>query len=189
MTWRWSLLEDEAFIPPLAHFYQAWIARHRGDEVRARHLWRQVIATEDEDSDEGSLSTLKAMSLCWLGRPLEAAAMVLEEVNTTGQLRPLDAISLALAWGMQGKNRRGTRQPGLRVRGAVQSSRCSPLEWYDFDTLITDEDVKAALREYFDLETSSGSAGVVRLLTRPAYSLSRSQLPARRTTTRHPCAG
>lgn len=145
-----ELLEDEAFIAPLAHFYQAWIARRRGDEIRARHLWRQVIAAEDDE--EGSLVTIKAMSLCWLGRPIEAAAMLLEEVSTTGHLHALDATALALAWGMQGRIAEARANLAVAIRGASEVTLLTWIQWYDFDTLITDDDVKAELRGYFDLD-------------------------------------
>lgn len=145
-----ELLEDEAFITPLAQFYQAWIAQYRGDKVRARHLWRQVVAaTEDEEID---LSTLKAVSLCWLKRPLEAVAIMLQEVSATRQLDPLDATALALAWGMEGRIAEARANLAVAIRDDSEIRLLTKLQWYDFDKLITDELVKAELREYFDLD-------------------------------------
>lgn len=145
-----DLLEDEAFITPLAQFYQAWIAQRRGDEVRARHLWRQVVATRDDE--EIDLSTLKAVSLCWLKRPLEAVALMLQEVSATRQIDPLDATVLALAWGMEGRIAEARANLAVAIRDDSEITLLTKLQWYDFDTLITDEHVKAELREYFDLD-------------------------------------
>ena len=145
-----ELLTDEVFVPPVVQYYQAWIARHRGDQVRARHLWRQVLDTQEEDAI--NLQQLKAMSLCWLGRPAEAVALILQEVELTGDLQPIDAIALALGWGMMGKTTEARANLSTAVRDAKEIHLLSPLEWYDFDTLITDEDIKAALRVYFNLD-------------------------------------
>lgn len=143
-----ELLADKAFDPPVVDYYQAWIAQRRGDALRARHLWRQVVGADDD----GSLAPMRSIALCWLGRPLEAVALVLEEVNRSGAVRPAHAVALALGWGMQGRVDDARADLAIATRHDSAVRLLSALEWYDFDTLIMDMDVKAQLREYFDLE-------------------------------------
>lgn len=151
-----ELLDDEAFGPALALFYQAWIAQRRGDIVRARHLWRQIL---DVPEDEGfSFVQLKARALCWLGRPHEAIAMLLREVELSDELDAIDALGLALAWGMAGKLAEARANLATALRLAAPDEPLTALEWFEFDALISDERVKAELREYFDLESEQSSA-------------------------------
>ena len=151
-----ELLDDEAFVPPLALFYRAWIAQRRGDTVRARHLWRQIL---DVPADEGySFVQLKARALCWLGRPQEAIAMLLREVELADELDAIEALGLALAWGMAGKLVEARANLATALRLAPPDLPLTALEWFEFDTLITDEEVKAELRGYFDLEGRQSSA-------------------------------
>ena len=145
-----ELLTDEVFLPPVVQYYQAWIARHRGDQVRARHLWRQLIETEQDAYEALNLVQLKALSLCWLGRPAEAVAMILQEVELTGELQSIDALALALGWGMMGKATEARANLSSAV-GRADVQPLSALEWYDFDTLIRDEALKTELRKYFVL--------------------------------------
>ena len=154
-----ELLTDEVFLPPVVQYYQAWIARHRGDQVRARHLWRQLIETEQDAYEALNLVQLKALSLCWLGRPAEAVAMILQEVELTGELQSIDALALALGWGMMGKATEARANLSSAV-GRADVQPLSALEWYDFDTLIRDEALKTELRKYFVLNDENVATSV-----------------------------
>ena len=145
-----ELLEDESLEEPVVQYYQAWIAQHHGDTIRARHLWRQVL--EAEDNEIGSFVGLRAMALCWLGRPLEAVAELLDEATTMRELIPPFAGALALASGMQGRLDAARANLTTGTRHDSMVTLFTSLEWYDFDTLISDEEIKAGLREFFDLD-------------------------------------
>lgn len=151
-----DLLDDEAFLPALARYYQGWIAQRRGDLVRARYLWRQVAETP-EDGTAGALH-VKARALCWLGRPQEAIALLLRKVELFNELEAVDALTLALAWGAAGKLTEARANMATALRLADPREPLSALEWYDFDTLITDEEIKAVLRDYFELESEPTGA-------------------------------
>lgn len=145
-----ELLEDESVKEPVVQYYQALIAQHRGDAIRARHLWRQVLEAEDDEAS--NFVGVRAMALCWLGRPLEAAAELLQEATATKELNPTYAGVLALASGMQGRLDAARANLTTATRPDSTITLFTSLEWYDFDTLISDEEIKAELREFFVLD-------------------------------------
>ncbi|MEZ4767732.1 MAG: tetratricopeptide repeat protein [Caldilineales bacterium] len=145
-----ELLDDESIIEPEKWYYQAGIASRRGDSVRARHLWRQLVDAETDE--EIGLVGIKATALCWLGRTKEALALALEEASLIHAMPPSLATALALAWGMEGNVDSARANLTLATRQADKVVPMSRVVWYDFDTLISDDQIKASLREFFDLD-------------------------------------
>ena len=144
-----EMLEDETNSEPVQWYYQAWIAHRRGDAVRARYLWRKVVDVKEED--EYSLTGMKAMALCWLDRTKEALALALEEASILHDIPRILAGALALAWAMQGNVESARANLTLATRQPNGIMLLDRVAWYDFDTLIRDDQIKASLREYFDL--------------------------------------
>lgn len=147
-----EMLDEDIMPKPAIQYYQAWIAWRKGDQLRARYLWRQV-ADRDHDDDENRLVCVRALALCWLGRSLEAVTVLLQVASEEQFLRDSIAAALALAWAILGKLDQAHADLMLATRRGKRVHLLSPLEWYDFDSLITDEEIKASLREFFDLES------------------------------------
>jgi predicted Zn-dependent protease len=145
-------IDEGALSPKTADYYRAWIANQRGDQVRARHLWRTVVET-DSAEDEMELVVLHALSRCWLGQPDAALGLLLQRISVGGALNLVEALALALAWAMHGDVKAAHANLKLahqRQTQPAQARRLLPgLDWIDFEQLVKDEAVKAELRPYF----------------------------------------
>lgn len=141
-----KVLDEEGLPEPLIQHYEAWIAYHRGDFVRARNMWRRISEIEVEGPTQAGL---KATALCWLGRPLEAIRVILELANATHSLPTNHAAVLGLAWAMQGRLDSARADLHLAINTEDGPTRLSALEWSDFDTLVKDPAIKEELREFF----------------------------------------
>lgn len=145
---------DEGALPPLVvDYYRAWIAQQRGDQVRARFLWRKIT---EADSDQSGLdpTLLRAQSYCWLRRPDAALGLLLEKLASNARLDAPEAMVLALAWAMHGDveaARANLKLATQRLSSVSKATTLLPLlDWIDFDQLIEDDAIKADLRPYFE---------------------------------------
>ena len=144
-----ELLNAQAVDPLVSIYYRAWIAQLRGDVVRARHLWRELIAGVEADDDASSYVVVKALALCWLRQPVQAATVVLEEAEISGEMSPVMATAAALAFAMLGKPDESRADLTIATRSESGVKLISSIEWYAFDALISDEALKAELRQFF----------------------------------------
>lgn len=151
-----ELLDDKFLPAPVTQHYQAWIAQRQGDRLRARYLWRQV-AERDGDDEENTLVVVRALALCWLGRPWEAAEALLRIASEERSLRDSIAATVALAWAMLGRSEEARADLLLVTRLGKEVHPLSSLEWFDFDSLVTDETIKADLRQFFNLDSPQPS--------------------------------
>ena len=146
------LVDDETLGAAGADFYRAWIANQRGDRVRARHLWRQVI--EAEPSDGFDNTGLQALAHCWLHQEDAALGILLEKVSAIGILTTATALTLALAWAMHGDGQAALANVRLAAAQSAHMLADNPLlpalDWIDFEQLVEDEGIKAELRPYFE---------------------------------------
>jgi len=146
-------LDDESLTTALADYYRAWIAHQRGDQVRARHLWRKIIETDPKDDDLDN-PVVRALAYCWLRQQDAALALLLEELASGGLLSMAEALALALAWAMHGDAAAAHGNVKLaagRQPSSAQSSKLMlALDWIEFEQLVEDEAVKAELRPYFE---------------------------------------
>lgn len=146
------LVDDETLGAAGADFYRAWIATQRGDRVRARHLWRQVI--EAEPSDGFDNTGLQALAHCWLHQEDAALGILLEKVSAIGILTTATALTLALAWAMHGDGQAALANVRLAAAQSAHMLADNPLlpalDWIDFEQLVEDEAIKAELRPYFE---------------------------------------
>lgn len=136
--------------PLVATYYQAVIAYRRGDRVRGRNLWRWVAESEDDLDEE--LRAVRGMAYCWLGQPLNALDLLLGKINTKRALPLRYVLAVGLAWAMQGDVDSAKLYLALAanfLRQQGHPGQLSLLDRQDFDTLVTDETVKAALQPYF----------------------------------------
>jgi len=144
-------LDDQALTPAAANYYRAWIAHQRGDRMRARHLWRQIVETVPNDDDFGR-PVVRAMAYCWLQQP-DAALATMLELASGGPLTTAEALALALAWAMHGDAdaaRANVKLAATRGAASKPDARLPALDWVDFEQLVQDEAIKAALRPYFE---------------------------------------
>lgn len=143
-------VENEALTPILANYYRAWIAQQRGDQVRARHLWRTIVERDADDEDN---PLVRALAHCWLRQPDAALALLLEELASGGLLTMAEALALALAWAMHGDAaaaRANVKLAAARQPSSTQPNKLLPaLDWIDFEQLVEDEAIKAELRPHF----------------------------------------
>lgn len=141
---------QDAFEEPLTMFYEGYIAYRRGDKVRARALWRKVVQAETEE--DGRQPYAQAMAWCYLGAPGEALRLLLEEVSSDRQVNVRSATILALAWAMQGNLEAALANLGAAKKSlhSVADDKLPWLDWYDFDELVRDDALKAALRPFFE---------------------------------------
>ena len=146
-------LEDESLTATLADYYRAWIANQRGDQVRARHLWRKIVEADPNDDDLDN-QVVRALAHCWLRQSDAALALLLEELASGGLLSMAGALALALAWAMHGDAAAAHANVKLaagRQPSSAQSSKLMPaLDWIEFEQLVQDEAIKAELRPYFE---------------------------------------
>jgi tetratricopeptide (TPR) repeat protein len=146
-------LDDESLTAPLADYYRAWIANQRGDQVRARHLWRKIVEADPNDDDLDN-PVVRALAYCWLRQPDAALALMLEELASGGLLSMAEALALALAWAMHGDA--AAAHANVRLAAGRQISSAQPnklmpaLDWIEFEQLVQNEAVKAELRSYFE---------------------------------------
>jgi tetratricopeptide (TPR) repeat protein len=134
---------------PVTNYYEGYLAYRRGDKVRARALWRRVVQA-DERAGDSSIGP-QAMAWCYLGEPREAITLLLHEVSTDRAVKGRVAMILALAWAMDGNLDAARANLGIaaRIMGEPPDDKLARFDWFDFDQLVQDEAVKAALRPYF----------------------------------------
>lgn len=129
-------------------YFRGWLAWLRHDHVRARYLWRQLI--EDEDNDD---LAHKALAYCWLKQPAQALTLMLENSSSSG-LNMNDMLVVALAELLEDDleaARTTLDMVKLRLSGRGRPQIIPDINWLEFDQLIQDETLKAAIRPYFDL--------------------------------------
>ena len=150
-----NYVDDEALTPILADFYRAWIAQQRGDQVRARHLWRAIA---ERDLDEEDNPIVRALAHCWLRQPDAALALLLEEMAGGTVLMVPEARALALAWAMHGNVAAARANVKLAAKRSATATKSEPLlsalDWIDFEQLVQDEAIKAELQPYFEVPRS-----------------------------------
>lgn len=147
-----GLLDDESLGVPIANLYRAYLAVRRGDRVRAQYLWRQVAEADLEENPEALLA--QALAFCWQGQPARALSLILQRMQPGADLPPRWPLIMALAWGIQGdvKSARFNLSLAQRHLSSDKQGRLSALDWYDFDALLEDDEVRAALIPYFQTE-------------------------------------
>jgi tetratricopeptide (TPR) repeat protein len=153
-----SYIDDDVLSRPLANYFRAWIANQRGDQVRARYLWR-TVAEGDLAELETDITTLQAMSHCWLRQPETALSLLLQGTWRDHKVRYLDAIALALAWAMNGDKEAALANLKLASKRDASKARPNQLlgyfHWLDFEQLVEDEAIKAELRPSFRMPRSA----------------------------------
>lgn len=155
--WDDALLhvEGPGMGPASAQYYRAWIANQRGDQVRARYLWRNLVDRASDPAGE-DITVLRAMSFCWLDQPDAALAVMLEAQSQGPFEDSSEATALALAWAMHGDV--DAARANLQLASQLYASEIAPdrplpgLNWVDFEQLVQDEAVKAELRPFFEPE-------------------------------------
>lgn len=148
-----QLIDEDSLSEPIADYYRAYIAHRRGDQVRARHLWRQVVDA-DPEIDPG-IEAAQAIAHCYLGQPLRALDLLLSDVQTSKQLSPRKALTLALAWAMQGDREAALADMALARQVSAsrrQEHQWSALDWYEFQVLVEDPALREELRAHFQVE-------------------------------------
>lgn len=146
-------LDDKSLTVTAANYYRAWIANQRGDQMRARYLWRKIVETDPNDDDlDGPV--VRALTHCWLGQPDAALAIMLEELAHGGPLNTAEALALALAWAMHGDATAARANVKLAIERQPSTARPSELiaslDWLDFEYLVADEAIKAELHPFFE---------------------------------------
>ncbi len=148
-----QVLEGQGLPAIVGDYYRAWIAQQRGDIVRARHLWRQLVEDTRRD-DELDSPALRANAHCWLGQPDTALAILLESITGQRAIQTGDMLMLGLAWAMHGDGAAAEANIKLAVARSASPPKFDALlpalDWIDFEHLVTDEAIKAALRPYFE---------------------------------------
>lgn len=143
-------IDDESLSLPVADYYRALIAHQRGDVVRARYLWRQVADTDKKESPDALLA--RALAKCWLDKPLEALSELLSDVRSSKSLSGRAALTLGLAWAMQGNAEATHTNLATAARqSGDRDGKLSSLDWYEFEHLVEEGDLKQEIKRYFDL--------------------------------------
>lgn len=145
---------EEAWLPVMADdYYRAWIAYQRGDQVRARYLWRKITEMDSDDPDL-NIPLLRALAYCWLRQPDAALGLLLQELTSGGPLDVAEAAALALAWAMHGDVEAARANLKLATQRPSPAGQSQPLlsalDWIDFEQLVEDDAIKAELRPYFE---------------------------------------
>jgi tetratricopeptide (TPR) repeat protein len=140
-------IELEALV---ADYYRAQIAYRRGDQVRARYLWRRIA--QPELGDDANLA-LQATALCWLGEPQQALSIMLGKLDSAVEFNVRNALALGLAWAMHGNLDAARTNYALAVTSIamnITGGKISRLDRWEFETLVQDEALRAALLPYFE---------------------------------------
>jgi tetratricopeptide (TPR) repeat protein len=149
---------DELFGATVGSYYRGWVANRRGDQVRARYLWRKIV---ESDPDEFDNPAVRAIAYCYLRQPDAALAVLLETIGSQGALNTTQALALALAWAMHGDVEAARINLKLAAKHSTTSSRPAPLlpalDWIEFEELVQDDAVKAELRPYFEPQQQTPS--------------------------------
>lgn len=154
-------VEEDALTPVVANYYRAWIAQQRGDQVRARYLWRKIVE-KDPAEDDAVTPVVQASAYCWLRQPDAALGLLLKGVSAAGVLEAPELIALALAWAMHGDGE--AARANLKLASQRLSTPRRPdrlllaVDWIDFEQLVDDDAIKAELRPFFQAPPSVDAA-------------------------------
>lgn len=144
-------VDDEVLGAMVANYYRGWVAHRRGDQVRARHLWRKIV---ESDPDEEDNPPVRAIAYCYLRQSDAALATMMDYIGNGGAVDIPEAMTLALAWAMHGDvdaARSNLQMAAKRVATAAGPGSLLPaLDWIDFEQLVVDDAIKAELRPFFE---------------------------------------
>lgn len=134
-----------------AMHYRAWVANQRGDQVRARYLWRKL--TESSLAEKREHAVVVALAYCWLRQEDRALGLLLADAATRRGMEYVTALTLALAWAMHGDGQAALANIKLATtfsRARRKTDLAPALDWIDFEQLVEDEALKGELRPYFE---------------------------------------
>lgn len=144
-------VDDEVLGAMAANYYRGWVAHRRGDQVRARHLWRKIV---ESDADEEDNPPVRAIAYCYLRQTDAALATMMDYIGAGGAVDVPEAMTLALAWAMHGDVDAARSNLQMAAKRAASAAGPGPLlpalDWIDFEQLVADDAIKAQLRPFFE---------------------------------------
>jgi tetratricopeptide (TPR) repeat protein len=146
-----NYVDDEVLGAMVANYYRGWVAHRRGDQVRARHLWRKIV---ESDPDEEDNPPVRAIAYCYLRQSDAALAAMMDYIGNGGAVDVPESMTLALAWAMHGDVDAARSNLQMAAKRAATEAGSGPLlpalDWIDFEQLVVDDAIKAELRPFFE---------------------------------------